>query len=780
MSPNHDHAFAPKSIASLILPAILAAAAIAAPASAQCTGFTLTQSAGAIVPGTANIGNSGDDVVTNITLPFAVTLYGAAYTSAAASSNGNLQFGSGSSAYNNDCLPNAAFGVALLPHWDDLRTDGPGEGIFTSISGVAPNRVFNIEWRTSYFSGGGSANFEIRLFEDQSHVEFSYGEVAGGGSGATVGAQHTIFPATQFQCNAGGLTAGLLVNLACTTGPIPPAGNGTATPSTVNNCESGSATLLMVTVASGFNPPSTGLAVTGNLTSIGGSSTQSFFNDGTHGDANPGDGVFTFQAAVPSSVTTGNKSFPFTVTDAQSRSGAGTFGLQVNSCPTLGPDVFVFNLIDVANWGSVGNITAYSVGTDACNAGDVPVAWFASVNQHPVIAQNMYRLKSGRFEQLGQSWLKHGFSSTNSLGCGSCQQPPSGGQQLGVGCTDAYGSGLNGSQGNLGPRSQVNATTGAYPYPFNPSMPGASATIGRRLQVFTSDVDPALNGGAQYFVECHYITADDAQSSVGAAASNGLNNSSYRRISIANTTAAPGFVGNTIPMTPAIQAWQTADPTVQLVAADYLDTSLTPVGIKARFWVGAKVSDNGNGTWHYEYAIHNLNSDRCAGSFSVPVPAGVTVTNIDFHGIFAHSGEPFPNTASNLAAWPGAHAGGAVTWAVPQAYIAPGHNANALRWGTMYNFRFDANVAPAAGTTTIGLFKPPTAGSITSVAAAVSTPGTLCRADYNRDGSVGVQDIFDFLAAYFSNSPAADINGVGGVTVQDIFDYLALYFAGCA
>jgi hypothetical protein len=55
-----------------------------------------------------------------------------------------------------------------------------------------------------------------------------------------------------------------------------------------------------------------------------------------------------------------------------------------------------------------------------------------------------------------------------------------------------------------------------------------------------------------------------------------------------------------------------------------------------------------------------------------------------------------------------------------------------------------------------------------------------CLADYNHVGGVTVQDIFDFLSGYFTQSPQADINGVGGVTVQDIFDYLSVYFAGCA
>ena len=55
-----------------------------------------------------------------------------------------------------------------------------------------------------------------------------------------------------------------------------------------------------------------------------------------------------------------------------------------------------------------------------------------------------------------------------------------------------------------------------------------------------------------------------------------------------------------------------------------------------------------------------------------------------------------------------------------------------------------------------------------------------CAADFNQSGTVSVQDIFDFLAAYFSNSPAADVNASGTVSVQDIFDFLAAYFVGCA
>jgi len=54
-----------------------------------------------------------------------------------------------------------------------------------------------------------------------------------------------------------------------------------------------------------------------------------------------------------------------------------------------------------------------------------------------------------------------------------------------------------------------------------------------------------------------------------------------------------------------------------------------------------------------------------------------------------------------------------------------------------------------------------------------------CKADFNQSGAVSVQDIFDFLAAYFSGDLQADVNESGATSVQDIFDYLAIYFAGC-
>ncbi len=58
-----------------------------------------------------------------------------------------------------------------------------------------------------------------------------------------------------------------------------------------------------------------------------------------------------------------------------------------------------------------------------------------------------------------------------------------------------------------------------------------------------------------------------------------------------------------------------------------------------------------------------------------------------------------------------------------------------------------------------------------------SVPG--CAADFNGDGALSVQDIFDFLGAWFAGTPSADFNGIGGLSVQDIFDFLGAWFAGC-
>lgn len=117
-------------------------------------------------------------------------------------------------------------------------------------------------------------------------------------------------------------------------GPTNPSGNGASNPSTV---VPGGSSLLTVNVLPGANPTSTGLTVTANLTSIGGSASQTFFDDGSNGDDTAGDNIFSFQASIPGNTSLGLKTMPFTINDAQARSGGGNITLTVQSASGVTP-----------------------------------------------------------------------------------------------------------------------------------------------------------------------------------------------------------------------------------------------------------------------------------------------------------------------------------------------------------------------------------------------------------------------------------------------------------
>jgi hypothetical protein len=367
-----------------------------------------------------------------------------------------------------------------------------------------------------------------------------------------------------------------------------------------------------------------------------------------------------------------------------------------NACDAPGdsPNVIVGDLYELQRWGKVGDITAFSVGTFSCNIGSCWLDWITGNgdNRHPTIGQNLVRLKDGRLEHVGQSWLKHGFYALSERLCSpDCLDTD--GEHLGVNCSDPYSSDLNGEQTRLGPKFEVNATTGVHPHPV--SMQNRTGDeIFKRLQVHDRDLDPALNPGARYFLEGQYVAADDA------AAGNQHDNASYREVSVVDGGGGffdLAFAADTQRMRPAILAWSDNDPGVVLASVDDSDGG--------RFWLAAKATDLGGGTWHYEYAVQNLDSDRSAGSYAVPVPTGIVTSNVSFHDVDYHSGEPFDGTDWSKSDG----TDDSITWSTLPYATDP--NANALRWGTIYNFRFDADAPPVDTLVTIGLFKPGAPGS---------------------------------------------------------------------
>lgn len=77
-----------------------------------------------------------------------------------------------------------------------------------------------------------------------------------------------------------------------------------------------------------------------------------------------------------------------------------------------------------------------------------------------------------------------------------------------------------------------------------------------------------------------------------------------------------------------------------------------------------------------------------------------------------------------------------------------------------------------------------TPGCVVGAIVTQCNPPPTCRADFDGSGSLGVQDIFSFLAAYFAaiagpSPPGGDFDQNGMIGVQDIFVFLAAYFTGC-
>ena len=204
-------------VARGLYPATGSPISIAAPCIGQ---YVISQIEGSCVPGETDIGNHGHDTVTTVALPFPYTLYDHTFNSINLSSNGNAQFTTTDNAETNICLPWLSHNFSIVPYWDDQRTDAnlgcsayPGGtcGIYTSISGIAPNRILNIEWRAVYNNNTSQhAHHELRLYEGQSRLDVIYCTVDQGNSSATAGVQRDNMFVTQYFCNGsgGGATGG--------------------------------------------------------------------------------------------------------------------------------------------------------------------------------------------------------------------------------------------------------------------------------------------------------------------------------------------------------------------------------------------------------------------------------------------------------------------------------------------------------------------------------------------------------------------------------------------
>jgi len=387
-----------------------------------------------------------------------------------------------------------------------------------------------------------------------------------------------------------------------------------------------------------------------------------------------------------------------------------------------GPDVVVGDLSSLQQFGSSGTQVGLAVATDSCNFGTVDLNWNPLPNNdHPVIPQNLYRMSGGtnndeRFEQIGQSNVKHAFFANSqnlcNLGCNGVN-----GDRLGSGCSDPYSATLNAGP-NLGSRAWINPFTGAFPsggtsgsYVANNHTGHAHTGTSHRILTEAADLTPAQNPGATYYVESQYITPHEyAWCQANPTQCNMYNNASYRRFTVAGGTpftfspAAP-----TERSKAAIMAWN---------GASLMQFSPDPgndgIGI-----VGYKVTNPSAGVWRYEYAVYNQNIDRAIRTFSLPIGLGAAVSKIGFHAPPQHPGWAFNGTDGDAGysstPWTQSQDASSVSWATET--LAENPNANAIRWGTLYNFRFESNRPPQTVNAAIGFFK-----TGTPITVAVSAP----------------------------------------------------------
>jgi hypothetical protein len=181
-----------------------------------------------------------------------------------------------------------------------------------------------------------------------------------------------------------------------------------------------------------------------------------------------------------------------------------------------------------------------------------------------------------------------------------------------------------------------------------------------RLVVIEPDLQTP---GARYFYDGWYLAPNDPN----------LGNS------VGHREVDPTFAGST---------W--TFPTIDAGTANgsILDVLVNPANVlpgqsselldtgQGRVHLVAVTSDLGGGNYHYEYALMNFDFERQVQSFSLPLGPAQTVSNTGF-------GDGDTNGSND---WTPSIANGSVTWTAPA-----GH---ALAWGTLYNFRFDANAVP--------------------------------------------------------------------------------------
>jgi len=136
--------------------------------------------------GTKIIPNDWDDGCTTPTnIGFDFNYNGIIFSQFTVNTNGTVNLGTQIVTKETNDLASAQYFNLLTPLWDDLKFKNLGvdEGIFYLLEGIAGEQIltiefYNIERYSNSGTGTGKANFQVKLFETDNHVEFIYGDMS--------------------------------------------------------------------------------------------------------------------------------------------------------------------------------------------------------------------------------------------------------------------------------------------------------------------------------------------------------------------------------------------------------------------------------------------------------------------------------------------------------------------------------------------------------------------------------------------------------------------------
>lgn len=440
------------------------------------------------------------------------------------------------------------------------------------------------------------------------------------------------------------------------------------------------------------------------------------------------------------------------------------------------PDLICSAINSATNFGAVDGIAAYSFGTVLCNVGDAPVAWEANTNEHPVISQTLYRLSNGQFHQIGISFVRHTTfplaGNLCNLGC-----TPAGFDALGAGCSDTSGSAINGSQGLMGPRSEIKAFTGFYPYPFT-SINQTGDAIYKRLQVSLADIsDP----NALYFIETQVVTSAETTAATRA------NNASYRQVTFTPGSASANLVGPTYAEQAAIFAWRDHGLGIGMPDPSVLIDEVTIPG-DGIIHVGSKATLLGDGDYRYDYVIHNQNSEQIPVNFNHSLGMQNDANSFIFHGISYHDDvdeniengdwNSFQAFCDSIGVW-------------QPIDLFDYSTTNAIRWGTAYSFSFSTTQEPdilRLGDSSINYLSMSNTVTYLPIDGVVGPTRDLNPCDKGcNEADIAIPfdalnffDVSAFLDAFNNQEPNADLaEPLGTWNFFDVSAFLGYYNAGC-